>query len=323
MTPSPGGSFRLFQAGGITVFLHWSWFVVAAIELFQPPVRYDSRGWNVFEYLTLFAIVLLHEFGHALACRQVGGQANQIVLWPLGGVAYVNPPQRPGAMLWSIAAGPLVNVVLFVVLTTVWVLIGLERFFEPPSDLLILLRSLWAINTGLLVFNLFPIYPLDGGQILRSLLWFILGRAQSLVVATVIGLIGVVLMFALALFAGSMWFGILAAFILINCWQGLRAALMLVKLERLPRHPGFACPLCRAAPQIGGFWVCDRCHTAFDTFRTLATCPNCHTQFAQTRCLNCGQARPLSEWLVATPAVAPPWPPPSGPEEPLTAEVIE
>ena len=74
--------------------------------------RYSSIGWNVAEYLALFLIVTIHEFGHALACRQVGGQANQIVLWPLGGVAYVNPPQRPGATLWSIAAGPLVNVVL-------------------------------------------------------------------------------------------------------------------------------------------------------------------------------------------------------------------
>jgi hypothetical protein len=63
-----------------------------------------------------FLIVTLHEFGHALACRQVGGQANQIVLWPLGGVAYVDPPPRPGATLWSIAAGPLVNVVLLPIL---------------------------------------------------------------------------------------------------------------------------------------------------------------------------------------------------------------
>jgi Zn-dependent protease len=55
---------------------------------------------------------LFHEFGHALACRQVGGQADLIVLWPLGGVAYVSPPPRPGALLWRIAAGPLVNVLL-------------------------------------------------------------------------------------------------------------------------------------------------------------------------------------------------------------------
>ena len=59
----------------------------------------SSIQWSVLEYLTLFLIVLMHEFGHSLACRQVGGQANGIVLWPLGGVAYVSPPQRPGAML--------------------------------------------------------------------------------------------------------------------------------------------------------------------------------------------------------------------------------
>ena len=55
---------------------------------------------------------MMHEFGHALACRQVGGQANRIVLWPLGGIAFVSPPPRAGAMLWSIAAGPLVNLLL-------------------------------------------------------------------------------------------------------------------------------------------------------------------------------------------------------------------
>ena len=61
--------------------------------------------------------MLTHEFGHQLACRSVGGQTHDIVLWPLGGVAYVTPPQRPGAQLWSIAAGPLVNVVLVPVLS--------------------------------------------------------------------------------------------------------------------------------------------------------------------------------------------------------------
>lgn len=69
-------------------------------------------GWNIAEYLALFGIVLLHEFGHALACRQVGGKAERVVLWPLGGIALVQPPPRPGALLWSIAAGPLVNLVL-------------------------------------------------------------------------------------------------------------------------------------------------------------------------------------------------------------------
>jgi Zn-dependent protease len=104
------GSIHLFRVRGVDVFLHWSWFLVAAIEIETRKGIYGSILWNVYEYVALFAIVLLHEFGHAMACRQVGGTANQIVLWPLGGVAYVKPPQRPGATLWSIAAGPLVNV---------------------------------------------------------------------------------------------------------------------------------------------------------------------------------------------------------------------
>src|ERR1019366_1019941 len=110
------GSIHLFRIAGIDLFLHWSWFLVAAYEIQIGRGRYTSLTWNVLEYLALFLIVLMHEFGHAMACRQVGGTANQILLWPFGGVAYVNPPQRPGATLWSIAAGPLVNVVLAPVL---------------------------------------------------------------------------------------------------------------------------------------------------------------------------------------------------------------
>ena len=76
--------------------------------------------------------MLTHEFGHALACRSVGGTADNIMLWPLGGVAYVNPPQRPGATLWSIAAGPLVNVALALPLTVAWL--------RPPGVELAVLR---------------------------------------------------------------------------------------------------------------------------------------------------------------------------------------
>src|ERR1022692_904533 len=110
------GSIRLFRFSGIDVFLHWSWIVIALIEIQSGPARYSTIAWNALEYVAIFLIVMIHEFGHALACRQVGGTANQIVLWPLGGIAYVNPPQRPGATLWSIAAGPLVNVALIPIL---------------------------------------------------------------------------------------------------------------------------------------------------------------------------------------------------------------
>src|SRR5262245_54322784 len=105
-------SLRIFQIAGISVYVHWSWLIVAVIAFQFRRDTYASPIWNVIEYLSLFGIVLLHEFGHAFACRQVGGKADRIVLWPLGGIAFVSPPQRPGAVLWSIAAGPLVNLVL-------------------------------------------------------------------------------------------------------------------------------------------------------------------------------------------------------------------
>ena len=186
------GSIHLFRVAGVDLFLHWSWFVVAAFEIESRAGRYASILWNVLEYLALFLIVLLHEFGHAMACRQTGGTANQIVLWPLGGVAYVNPPQRPGATLWSIAAGPLVNVVLLPILAGGVMLAGSMGWARTMPDAYLLLKAVAWINGSLLVFNMLPIYPLDGGQILRSLLWFVLGRARSLMVATVIGLVGIV-----------------------------------------------------------------------------------------------------------------------------------
>ena len=110
------GAILLGSIAGIRLYLHWSWFLVAAYEIQAGSGRYSSVIWNVLEYLSIFVIVLMHEFGHALACRQVGGTANQIMLWPLGGIAYVDPPQRPGATLWSIVAGPLVNVALLPIL---------------------------------------------------------------------------------------------------------------------------------------------------------------------------------------------------------------
>src|SRR5437899_8141573 len=122
MTSLRQGSIRLFRLAGIDVFLHWSWFLVAAFEISGRAGTYSSVSWNILEYLALFLVVMLHEYGHALACRQVGGTANQIVLWPLGGVAYVNPPPRPGATLWSIVAGPLVNLALLVIVSLLGVL---------------------------------------------------------------------------------------------------------------------------------------------------------------------------------------------------------
>jgi Zn-dependent protease len=230
------GSIHLFRFAGIDLFLHWSWFLVAVFEIQSRNGRYNSVVWNILEYLALFVIVLLHEFGHALACRQVGGTANRIMLWPLGGVAYVNPPQRPGATLWSIAAGPLVNVALLPVLFAALVISHSLGWQQSMPDVYMLVRSLLIINVSLLVFNMLPIYPLDGGQILRSLLWFVLGRARSLMVATILGFVGVAGFIALAAWSRSVWFAAISIFMLMNCWGGLRHARELLRVAKFPRR---------------------------------------------------------------------------------------
>jgi Zn-dependent protease len=298
MLGTRSSSIRLFRFAGVDVFLHWSWFLVAAYEIESRKGRYTSVVWNVFEYLALFSLVLFHEFGHAMACRQVGGTANQITLWPLGGVAYVNPPQRPGATLWSIAAGPLVNVVLFPVLFGAVVMTRSMGWAHTMPDVYLLLRAVMWIDVSLLVFNLLPIYPLDGGQILRSLLWFALGRARSLLVATVLGLVGIVGFIALALWVRSIWFGAMAAFMLLNCWGGLKHARELSSFARLPRRQGYACPSCRTAPPVGAYWQCGHCGQPFDTFETGAICSHCAARFATTRCLDCGEQHPLNDWIM-------------------------
>lgn len=291
-------SIRLFRFAGIDLFLHWSWFLVAAFEISNRAKTYSSVSWNVLEYLALFLLVMLHEYGHALACRQVGGTANEIVLWPLGGVAYVNPPPRPGATLWSIAAGPLVNLLLLPILSAIGMLNRSLGWAQAMPNAHALLRAVWFINLGLLIFNMLPIYPLDGGQILRSLLWFAVGRARSLMLVAVLGFVGVAGFILLALWSHSVWLGVLAVFILMNCWGGLRQARALSRVAKLPRHDCFACPSCKAAPPAGNFWKCRRCGNAFDTFLTQAVCPYCAAHFAVTMCLDCGRSHPMNDWNV-------------------------
>lgn len=294
------GSLHLFRFSGIDVFLHWSWFLVAVFEIQDRARSYSSITWNLLEYLALFLIVLLHEFGHALACRQVGGRANQIVLWPLGGVAYVDPPPRPGATLWSIAAGPLVNVGLLPILGVTVLVARAQGLPAAIPNVYDLLTSVFWINVGLFVFNVLPIYPLDGGQILRSLLWFPLGRARSLQVATILGFIGVAGFIGLALWMQSIWYGALAAFMLLNCWGGLKHAQELLRIAKLPRRQEFSCPSCKTSPPSGALWRCGKCGQPFDTFATGAVCPWCSAQFAKTRCLDCGEQHAFSEWSAPT-----------------------
>lgn len=297
MANSQQGSLRLFRFAGIDVFVHWSWLLVAWIEITYRTHEYQSVLWNVLEYVTVFAIVTLHEFGHALACRSVGGIANRIMLWPLGGIAFVQPPPRPGALLWSIVAGPLVNVVLLPVTIGLYLAADSAGLDQVAPDVVQYLANIAKLNAGLLFFNILPIYPLDGGQILQSLLWFVIGRAWSLMVASAIGLIAGVLLIGVSLFFGQWWMAILSLFIASRGLVGFRSGLALGRLMRAPRHTAFACPACGLSPPIGDYWTCGGCGTKFDTFGRQGVCPDCGAQFNETQCVHCHARSPLAKWV--------------------------
>lgn len=252
------GCIRLGQVFGIALYLHWTWFLVAYIEITHRRSAYPSVAWNAVEYLALFGIVLLHELGHSLACRQVGGKAEYIVLWPLGGVAVVNPPPRPGAHLWSIAAGPLVNVVLLPVTIGLCLLVP---HVAPPGlveEVGSLCFAIAVINFGLLVFNLLPVYPLDGGQIVYALLWFILGRVRALRVSCVLGLLGAAGAFVLALSWQDVWLIILAVFVGLQAFNGLGQARTLAWLQPAADHLNRAVALVQQGAAAEAVTECDK-----------------------------------------------------------------
>ena len=78
----------------------------------------------------------------------------------------------------------------------------------------------------------------------------------------------------------------------------------LARFESIPRREGFACPVCKARPMRGVLWRYGKCTKSFDTFETNAACPHCCTQYNATACFDCGNLRPLSEWVVS-PTVPP------------------
>jgi len=222
-----GGSFKIGRAFGIEVKVHWTFFLLLAFFGFtgyQNTGSLPSALVTVGIIVALFVCVLLHEFGHALACRQVGGRAERIVLWPLGGIAFVSPPPRAGAMLWSIAAGPMVNLLLLPILTYAQHAAGRAGWVNTNVDAYLVLLWLWRINLMLLLFNLLPIYPLDGGQIVRALLWFPLGQVRSLFIATGIGFVGGGVLLLWAFSQQSIWIGIMAFFLLSQAAVGWRQA---------------------------------------------------------------------------------------------------
>jgi Zn-dependent protease/CBS domain-containing protein len=168
---------RLGRLFGIEVDIHPSWFLVLAFFSFTLargffPTAYP--GWSpaltwataIIATLLLFASVLAHEFGHSLVARSQGIPVRNITLFALGGVSQLGrEPDSPGREAWMAIAGPLVSVVIGAVT------LGAAYVLPGPQPVVAALAYLGVTNLALVVFNLLPGFPLDGGRVLRALLW--------------------------------------------------------------------------------------------------------------------------------------------------------
>ena len=146
---------------GINVRLHFT-FLIYAYYLVH---KYSNPVFGLCFVAGFYLCILLHEFGHALAARWCDGEANDILLWPLGGLAFVRPAWDPTAHLITTVAGPFVTLVLWLALN------GLARIATPLPAVTFFLHELSRFNLIILIFNLIPAFPMDGGRILRDGLW--------------------------------------------------------------------------------------------------------------------------------------------------------
>ncbi|MBC8107664.1 MAG: M50 family metallopeptidase [Anaerolineae bacterium] len=225
------GSLPLFTAFGIRVRAHASMVVYTILVLvfgLGPGWTWQDRVQNV---SILFLIVLLHEFGHCFAARWVGGEANDILMHPLGGLAMASPPRRPLPTFITVAGGPAVNVLICLICGVIlWMLSGWVpwnpfgltkpiRNFEGWLDVWRYLYWIYQISWSLLCFNLLPIFPLDGGQMLQTILWPRFGYYKSMLFSCNAGMVCAVLGAMIALATGSIGLAILAMFGFMYCLQ--------------------------------------------------------------------------------------------------------
>ncbi|NRA58959.1 MAG: hypothetical protein HRU13_12665 [Phycisphaerales bacterium] len=221
----------LYSLWGITVKLHLIFILFILIRLISSGSP-GSLGFihTVIVLPIMFGLVLLHEYGHCFACRWVGGEADEIMLWPLGGLAYCRPPHEWKAELITVLGGPAVNAALLVPLGVASMLVNdgwqyaVFNPFRPPWPSTGLFEltvfALHYINLVLLLFNmLVPMYPMDAGRVIQCLMWRKIGYQKSLWISCNIG-VGAALALAVVAFSTErmLLLGI-ALFGGFSCWQ--------------------------------------------------------------------------------------------------------
>ncbi len=233
---------------GITVRVHLLFPVVALVLILRLAVKYSDGVWIDGVMLTclLFVSVLLHEFGHCFAARWQDGDADEIMMWPLGGLASVDIPQEPRAYFFTAAAGPAVNLLL-AGLCALLLAFAADLSYQPlwnpltsplrshssgAIDLwtwggdqvtvhhvwpIVLARMFW-VNWSLFLLNVLLVcFPLDGGRMLQSALWPSLGYRQATLAVIYAGFVFTVVVGLISIVYEELLVFCLALFIYISC----------------------------------------------------------------------------------------------------------
>jgi Zn-dependent protease/predicted transcriptional regulator len=225
---------KLGRIAGISIGLHYSWFIIAVLIALSladhfhvtNPHWSDVMVWSaaIITGVMFFVALLLHELAHSLLAKARGLRVREITLFALGGVSQIesDPPDAKGEF-WIAIAGPITSVVIGIVLIGIAWLSGWRPGSEPITPVLAVLLWLGYINVALAVFNMIPGYPLDGGRVLRAVIWWITRNADRSTrlasqigeaVAVVIILLGVFQFFAQHGNFAGLWLAFIGWFLL-------------------------------------------------------------------------------------------------------------
>ncbi len=217
-----GSAFKIGRIFGIDVKVHWTFFLLLLFFGylgFQNSQSVAGTLVTVLLVVVLFVCVLLHEFGHSIVAQRLGLEVPDITLLPIGGVARLKSlPEKPWDEVKIAVAGPLVNVVLAPIFFALAFLVGVD-LTEIPSLITAqgslggALFYLGTINVALVVFNMIPAFPLDGGRVLRGLLATRLGAVRATDISAAIGQALAFGLFLLGLLGGQIILALIAVFI--------------------------------------------------------------------------------------------------------------
>ncbi len=234
----------------IPVYVHWTFAILVCYvgySGYQDGIL--AAAFSVFLLLSMFVCVTLHEYGHALTARRFGIGTLDITLFPIGGVArLLKIPRVPWQELLVAVAGPMVNVLILIVIGTLLLMVpalglpSLERLLDDPAaseqiavgldspSALGYLLSLMIVNLALILFNMIPAFPMDGGRVLRSLLAMVFEYRLATRIASIVGIFCAMGMFSLAIYFGHPTAALIAVFI---CYAGMAEARQVNAMEPL------------------------------------------------------------------------------------------